>query len=82
MCSFNGYSLKEIIRLRSEINRLLGNVFNSTKEIKRWRKEINRLLSKRNAKYLLKTYYSDVLQTSNIRVAKLLVATQKGVMTF
>ena len=38
--------IKEINRLRQEINRLLSNVFNSIKKINRLRKEINRLLSK------------------------------------
>ena len=48
MCSFNGYfqrlfftSVKEINKLRKEINRLLGK-----EEINRLRREINRLLSK------------------------------------
>ena len=35
-------SVKEINRLRKEINRLLSNVFTSIKEINRLRKEINR----------------------------------------
>ena len=38
--------IKEINRLRKEINRVLSNVFNSIKEINRLRKEINRLLSR------------------------------------
>ena len=37
--------IKEINRLRKEINRVLS-VFNSIKEINRLRKEINRLLSR------------------------------------
>ena len=38
--------IKEINRLRWEINRLLTNVFNSVNEINRLGKEINKLLSK------------------------------------
>ena len=38
--------IKEINRLRSEINRLLSNFFNSVKEINRLRKKLGRLLSK------------------------------------
>ena len=38
--------IKEINRLREEINTLLSDVFNSIKEINRLRKEINVLLSK------------------------------------
>ena len=38
--------IKEIYRLRQELNRLLGNVFHSIKEINRLRREANRFLSK------------------------------------
>ena len=38
--------IKEINRLRQEINRLLSNAFKSVKEKTRLKKEINRLLSK------------------------------------
>ena len=38
--------IKEINRLRLEINRLLSNFFNSVKEINRLRKKLGRLLSK------------------------------------
>ena len=38
--------VKEINRLRSEINRLLSITFNSVKEINRLKEELSRLLSK------------------------------------
>ena len=38
--------IKEIYRLRQELNRLLDNVFHSMKEINRLRRETNRFLSK------------------------------------
>ena len=47
-------SVKEINRLRSEINRLLSNVFNSVKEINRLKREINRLLGKGMSNIYLK----------------------------
>ena len=46
--------IKEINRLRKEINRLLSNVSNSVKEINRLRKETNRLLSKGMSNIYLK----------------------------
>ena len=47
MCSLRFFNLiREISRLREEINRLLSIVFNSIKERNRLRKEKNRLLSK------------------------------------
>ena len=39
--------IKEINKLRCEINRLLNNDFNSINEINRLGKEINKLLSKK-----------------------------------
>ena len=39
--------IKQINRLREEIDRLVSNVFNSVKKINSLRKEKNRLLSKR-----------------------------------
>ena len=49
-------SIKEINRLRTEINRLLNkkDVFNSVKVINNLRKEINRLLSKGMSNVYLK----------------------------
>ena len=44
--------------------------FNLIKEINRLRKKINRLLSKRNVKYLLKSYYWEKLTFSNLRFSK------------
>ena len=38
--------IKQINRLREEIDRLVSNVFNSVKKINSLRKEKNRLLSK------------------------------------
>ena len=46
--------IKEIYRLRQELNKLLGNVFHSIKEINRLRREINRLLSKEMLNIYLK----------------------------
>ena len=47
-------SIKEINRLRQEVNRLLSNVFNSVEKTNRLRKEITRLLSKGMSNIYLK----------------------------
>ena len=55
-------SIREIDRLRKEINRLLKKVFNSVKEINRLRKEINRLLSKEMTNIYLKVIIETFLK--------------------
>ena len=52
--------VKEISRLRQEINSVLSNVFNSIKEINRLRKKINRLLSKGMSSMYLKVTFKKI----------------------
>ena len=72
MCSSNGCFqwmfftlIKEINRLRKEINRLLS------KGINRLRKEINRLLSKEMSNICLKVTFEKKLTFSKLRFSRL-----------